>query len=184
MALYRKQIEQITWDEIETFCQQGIAEGAYLDYKADFPENLYKTIAAMANTFGGIVIIGVGEDKDNKPVVPLTGIEFKKGLSERVMNIILTNITPPVFPEIQPCPSADGEKALVLIRIPQSHQGPHAVMKNTKVYLRTGNRNNPEELADIDRILWLVDHRRKSEQLRERLLVKANDRFKSLCPSK
>ncbi len=178
--LYRKQIDQITWDDVETFCQQGIAEGAYLDYKANFPDNLANTIAAMANTLGGIILIGVKEDKENKPVVPVQGIPFEKGLSERVMNIILTNITPPVFPEIQ-VTDVKEQKTIVLIRIAQSHQSPHAIADNTRVYLRTGNRNNPEALATVDEIGWLSDHRAKSEELRERLYLKANERFKSLC---
>ena len=38
----------------------------YLDYKRDFPRKLEKTISAMANTFGGIVLIGVEEDDQSK----------------------------------------------------------------------------------------------------------------------
>src|SRR6266849_6417511 len=102
--LYVKPADQITWNDIESFCQQGLPEGAYLDYKEDFPKNLEKTIAAMANTLGGIILIGVEEDKQTtKPILPLKGIEFQRGLEERIMSIILTNITPPIFPEVVVC---------------------------------------------------------------------------------
>jgi len=175
--LYIKPINDITWDDVETFCQQKIPENAYLDYKQDFPSHLEKTIAAMANTLGRIILIGVAEDKENKPIVPVKGIDFKKGLSERVMSIILTNITPPVFPEIAvPC-NKKRDKALLVVRIPQSHQPPHAIAENTDVCLRTGNRNNPEKIARIDEIEWLQDHREKSEDLREYLYSRANNRF-------
>ena len=175
--LYIKPINDITWDDVKTFCQQNIPENAYLDYKQDFPSHLEKTIAAMANTLGGIILIGVAEDKENKPIVPVKGIDFKKGLSERVMSIILTNIIPPVFPEIAvPC-NKKGDKALLVVRIPQSHQPPHAIAENTEVYLRTGNRNKPEKIASINEIEWLRDHRKKSEDLREYLYSRANNRF-------
>jgi predicted HTH transcriptional regulator len=164
--LYIKPINDITWDDVETFCLQKIPENAYLDYKRDFPTHLEKIIAAMANTLGGIILIGVAEDKENKPIVPVKGVDFKKGLSERVMNIILTNITPPVFPEIAvPC-NKRGDKALLVVRIPQSHQTPHAIAENTEVYIRTGNRNKPERIASINEIEWLRDHRKKIRRLK------------------
>jgi len=177
--LYIKPIETITWNNIEEFADQRIQEGANLDYKADFPKELQKTIAAMANTLGGIIIIGIAEDDENRPVIPINGISFQRGLSERVMNIILSNITPPVFPEINVCPNEEKSQALIIIRIPQSHQTPHAISGNTKVYLRTGNRNKPENLAQIDEIEWLKDHRGKSVTLKENLYSRADDRFSS-----
>ena len=91
--LYNKPINQITWDDVDQFCKQGIEENAYLDYKKDFPNDLEKTMSAMANTLGGIILIGVEEDINNKSKLPIQGIVFQKGLSERVLNIILSIIT-------------------------------------------------------------------------------------------
>ena len=72
--IYTKQINEIEWNDVESFCDQQISEGAFLDYKLDFPQNLEKTIAAMANTFGGVIIIGIDESDENKPIVPISGI--------------------------------------------------------------------------------------------------------------
>ena len=85
------------------------------------------------------------------------------GTQTRIMNIILSNITPPVFPEIAVCQNDDGSKAIIVIRIPQSHQTPHAIMNNTQVYVRTGNINNHEEIIGIDRLVWLFENRKKRE---------------------
>lgn len=178
--LYTTAINDISWQEVVDFCEQKIPEGGYLDYKEDFPSTLEKTISALANTLGGIILIGVEEDDENKPVLPIKGINFHRGLSERVMNIILSNITPPLFPEIQICCNQDKKKAMVVIRVAQSHFAPHAISRNSKVYLRTGNRNKPEELAQIDDILWLTEKRRKSEKLRERLYSQAEEHFNNL----
>lgn len=81
--IYTSTIDQITWDDIVEFCQQGRTEDAYLDYKRDFPSDLANTISAMANTMGGIIIIGVQEDAESKPALPVTGIDFTRGLEER-----------------------------------------------------------------------------------------------------
>ena len=179
--IYMKSIDKIVWEDIKEFCQQRRAEDSYLDYKREFPKHLEKTIAAMGNTLGGIILIGVDEDSENKPKIPICGIIFQRGLSERVMNIILSNISPPFFPEIKVSKSPDGKRAVVLVRVPQSHMAPHAITKNTEVYLRTGNRNKPEALAKIDEIEWLKDLRKKSEDLRETLYGMADSRFSVLC---
>lgn len=174
--IYAAPINQITWDDISTFCKQQKPEDSYLDYKNDFPDRLEATIAAMANTIGGVILIGVEEKKDNKPKLPIAGISYDRGLQERVTNIILSNIMPPVFPEIQVAPDASGDRAIVIIRIHQSEQAPHAIANNTRVYLRTGNRNKPEDLARIDDIEWLKNRRQKSEYLRESLFSRSKDR--------
>lgn len=178
--IYKKQIEDIGWQDIIEFCEQQLPESAYLDYKEDFPTNLHKTIAAFANTLGGIILIGVEEDDQNKPVLPLKGIRFQRGLSERVTNIILSNITPPLFPEIQICLNSDQSQAIVLLRVHPSENPPHAISDNAQVYLRTANRNKPESLADLDQIQWLLNKRRKPEQLREQIYGEADIRFRRL----
>jgi len=180
MSLLTKPINDVTWDDVEGFCEQRTPEGDVLDYKEDFPNNLEKTLAAMANTLGGIVLIGVKEDTENRPVIPIKGIDFKKGLSERVINIILSNITPPFIPDVTVVSDATKKRAVVVVRIAQSHQTPHAISGNTQVYLRTGNRNKPEELASIDHLEWLMDGRKKAELFRDRLYKQAETRLKAL----
>jgi hypothetical protein len=58
---------------------------------------------------------------------------------------------------------------------------PHAIKKNTKVYIRTDTSNEPEELATVDRILWLIDRRKKSSELKNAFYQKAEERFHLLC---
>ena len=182
--IYTKNIEQISWNDVTDFCNQKIPEGSTLDYKKDFPNNLQKTIAAFGNTLGGIIIIGIDEDDHNKPKPPFEGIEFKRGLSERVMNIILTNITPPIFPEIKICSNESDTRAFVIIRIAQSHQSPHAINNNANVYIRTANRNSFEELATIDKIFWLKEKRENSLSLRNELIENADSRFFRIASTK
>lgn len=180
MHLYSKAISSISWADIERFCEQGTTENTYLEYKRDFPSDLAKTIAAMANTFGGIILIGVDETDMGAPKLPLNGIDAQRGLEERVLNIILDNMTPPAIPEIATCVNDASTRAIVLIRVPQSEHAPHALHRNSTVYVRTGKRNKPEDFADLERIDWLRGQRKKANDLREWLFSRACMRFREM----
>ena len=180
MHLYSKEISSIVWADIEQFCQQGIEESTFLDFKVDFPKDLAKTIAAMANTFGGLVLIGVDETDTGAARLPLVGIAMQRGLEERVLNTILDSMSPPVIPEIFTCLSPAGDKAIVVIRVQQSEYAPHALHHNSSIYIRTGKRNKPEDLADLERIDWLRDRRKKAEDLREWIFERACMRFRAM----
>lgn len=171
--IYTTPIDQINWAAVEAFCAQGVVEGTYLDYKIDFPNDLARTIAAMANTLGGIIIIGVDEQADGKPVLPIAGVALQPGVAEKVTNTVLDSLTPPVFPEVAVCPDGSGTRAVVVIRIPQSPESPHAIRSNTRVYLRTGNRSKPEDLATLEQIGWLQGRRAKAVDLREHIFGEA-----------
>jgi len=173
--LFNKDITKITFEDVVTFCEERIKESVNLDYKKDFPPNLEKTIAAFANTTGGLIIIGV-EDQDGRPKLPVEGLPYTKGLSEKVTSIILDNIYPPVFPEIQVCEPCNN-KTFVIIRVPQSDATPHYIAHKTEVYIRTNDINHPEALATADRIEWLINKRKKSEELRGILYSKASKRY-------
>lgn len=179
MHLYSKKIEDISWQDVEDFCSQKVTENSYLDYKADFPEKLDRTIAAMANTNGGVILLGVAEDGQSKPKTPISGIELNGAIEDRVTNIIVGNVSPPIIPEIAVCQSEDSDRAVVLIRVHPSEQTPHVTHNNTRVYVRTGNRNNPEELADVSRIDWLKDKRREAVKFRDWLFFRASTRFRA-----
>lgn len=179
--LYQKQIDQITWDDIVAFCVEGIPENTTLDYKVEFPNDLSKLISAFANTLGGIILIGIQEDLYNKPVSPISGIKFVDGLSEKVTNISVSNITPPIIPEVQICPNEDGSKAIIVIRVHQSHETPHAITNNTRVYVRVNDTTNPIKQADLTQVSWLENKRNKSVGLRERLVQRADKRFNDCC---
>ena len=174
--IYSKSGETLNWEDIKGFCQKRSPENTILEYKEDYPSHLEKVIAAMANTFGGVILIGIQEDDEGKPILPLKGIPFGRGHEERVTNIVLDNITPPVLPETIPIRDASGDRVIIVIRVPQSDQAPHAVVDNTRVYVRTGVRNNPETLATIERIGWLQDQRRKSVDLRDWLYDRTDQR--------
>jgi predicted HTH transcriptional regulator len=87
MLLWTMPIEEIEFRHIDEFLNMKLLENNRLDYKAAMPSELNKAIAAFANTFGGLLIIGVDEDKNtNEPIWPPTKTnhlqDFLPGLRE------------------------------------------------------------------------------------------------------
>ncbi len=177
MSLFRQSFESLQWTDVVEFCNQREAEGATLDYKQEIPRDIEKTVAAMANTLGGIIIVGVAEDDEAKPVLPATGMTMRRGLVEQITSKCVDNINPPVVPEAHLVRNDAGDMVFVVLRIAQSREAPHAINNNTRVYIRTGRQNSQDELASLERILWLLDRRKQSEAFGEWLFVRASERY-------
>ncbi len=172
----------ITKVDLDQFCELGISERSYVDYKKEFPRHLERTIASFANTNGGIVLIGVDADAENKPVCPVAGIEFQIGLEERVFQICASSIYPPLIPTVWLVRFEDPslippDRACIVIRVPESEAAAHAVEGRREIYVRTGNINSPVEKASVDEIRSLFNRRREAAELRESLTARSRERF-------
>ncbi|MBX9687190.1 MAG: ATP-binding protein [Candidatus Obscuribacterales bacterium] len=177
--MIHKEIDLIEFADIVEFCKKGKGEGTLLDYKREIPktETLAKTIAAMANTHGGTIIVGVKDDGDY-PEPPFDGVDYSDHLRQQITDIYVQHISPPVFCEVKVARSTDGSKCFIFIRVPQSISTPHAVNR-THIYIRTGQKSNPEDLAAPERLSWLYSHRKQSEELRSELVGIARDHYDS-----
>ena len=181
MSIYVKPINEIEFEDVKAFCDEQIEENRRLEYKMAFSskdekKQIAKEISAFANTHGGIILVGVGE-KDRKPKLPIDGIDYVKGLNEKVTSIALKNIYPPVFPETKVCRFGDNhEKAVVVIRVQESDETPHTVEYTKGIYVRVDSQNEPQR-ARYEEIEWLINRREKAVENRERLLRRVEERF-------
>ncbi len=188
--IFSKPITDLDIDDIKAFCLECIKEGFTIDYKQDFSKDLAKTISAFANTWGGVILIGVEEERiTGKPIIDANtgspkGIPLKKGLYDRVVSIILGNIHPPLFPEIGVIPFENNTKAVIVVRIPESDKAPHTIDHRRSVYVKTDSISEPVERAEIEQIEWLQDRRKKSEELRQSLCKAAKERLENIYEDK
>lgn len=143
-----------------------------MDYKEDFPGNLEKTICAFANTYGGVVVVGV-KDSDGYPVPDSVGIDYKDGFVERVTQICVANIYPPLIPEVQV--ATQDRKSFVVIRVPPSKEAPYTV-RHKYPYVRTGSVSTPEDFATFERLEWLGKQRENMRILRNDILQEIRQR--------
>lgn len=169
-------LQEIAFSHVEEFCQTW-AEGVRVEYKRDLTQ-IPKIISSFANTFGGIWVIGVETDRrTNMPILPIQGIPEKVGLEEQITQACWLGMHPPVTPTIRvlPVPTNPG-RIVVVVKVSESIDAPHAIENTTRVYIRTNSNTEPIELADIDRIDYLLKRRREPEERREQMLAAAAKR--------
>ncbi len=180
--LFNKPVHELTFKDVVEFCKRGIPENKQLDYKYMLPKNhekFAKTIASFANAMGGTIIIGVQDDKNDKPAPPFLGIAYHEKVRNSIEDIIKTNIDPVVFVDVNICLNKRGDRMFVVIDIPQSNLTPHLVGKLKRAYIRTGQSSRPEVIVHPDKLPWLLDHRQKSDRLRHILHDKAESHFEN-----
>ena len=181
MSIFLKPINEIEFKDVEAFCNEQVEENHRVEYKKTFSskdekKQIAKEISSFANTRGGIILVGIGE-KDRKPKLPIEGIDYVEGFNEKVTSIALKNIYPPVFPETKVCKFGYNlEKAVVVIRVQESDETPHTVERTTGIYVRVDSQNEPQR-ARYEEIEWLMNRRKKAVENRERLLMRAEERF-------
>jgi predicted HTH transcriptional regulator len=115
------------------------SEGAQIEFKrtAPAPLKMAKEMAAMANTLGGNILIGVD---DGGAVV---GIDDAQEEKELIMKAGRNHCVPPIEPEIKEI-FIIGKTVLWVVITPGTER--HAVLDqqgNTRVYVRVADKNLP-----------------------------------------
>lgn len=175
VSLFSAPLEQITADDVTAFLDEDVEEGLRLDYKEvdrnlrGVPDSIVKEVVAFANTYGGLIIVGVGVDKRTNRPTTRDGVALlaKSGLEEQVTSLCYSGIVPPVVPDIRVCPfkAADGsDRVFVILRV-QPSTTVHATRDNA-VLVRAGSecRN-----ADLRTLRVLFEREQQREQVAERL---------------
>lgn len=140
-------------------------ESKELDYKETIVlENqkerleLAKDVSSFANERGGVLLYGVPEAVENGVPIPADiescGIEVAAGLPEKVENILLDVIEPPLpelFIKIL-TPSELGGKSLLMIYHPESYCKPHMVekYKDGHYYRRQNYRSSMMDEKEVE----------------------------------
>lgn len=175
------------------------------DFDLDFKGTLYGRsdsekrdlagdVAAMANTAGGVVILGVVDDEQDR-AVDAPGVDISGGETRRMLQIIASGVSPMPHVEILTVPltedaPADGddprdgeatERGYYVITIPRSRKAPHAVLvdKGLRYPRRNGSTTYYLSEAEVeaayrDRITGLDEQWRRlgtiEDEARERII--------------
>ncbi|MBP5064994.1 ATP-binding protein [Pseudomonas chlororaphis] len=136
-----------------------VTEGWYVEYKQEVPksESIAKSIAAMANSYGGWIFYGVKEEsKENSVAGEFIGID--KSLADASLQKIRQAVTSAINPDCHyeakaifgPCSeiSLDGAKCIICIAVPQSIEAPHVHSRGV-IYRRIADGSEP--VAETDR---------------------------------
>lgn len=162
-------------------------EGYLLDFKRELGEKFLQTVAAFANTFGGLIILGIDEDKDGRPDNP-AGITSPGELKTDVANAISSNLVPcPPFDIAECSLPKDPNQKLCVVRVRETAEICLITKKGVKnpIYVRVGDRSEP---ADASAVRALFEKKRQVQNddselktqldnLRHRLTFNSQDGF-------
>ena len=151
--LFSSPLHSLDLRQIEQFCRNW-TEGVRVEYQRELDtRHIPKIVSSFANTVGGIWIIGVATDVENRAVFPIRGISRTTGIEERIAQSCYHNLYPPLLPNIKIIDvPGNGGQVVVVVQIPESVEAPHAIENSTKVYIRTNSTAEIIQIAEIDRI--------------------------------
>lgn len=164
--LLRTPISDITYDQLLSFLGNGEPEGIHLDYKQEInASSLKKHFAAFSNKYGGIIIIGVQEDKKTGVPINIDGIEIDAKKIEQ-LNQIASNVDP--LPNYEIKKIDNNGKGFILVKISEGGEPPYFVLNDSSVYVRTGNITKDYiESASSEELRILFSKKETSRKARE-----------------
>ena len=146
-----KEFDDINITDIEFLVDNKVAEGLLLDYKVqnysrtnNGKKELLKDITAFANSSGGDLIIGVGDDKYNQASF-ISGIETNNIAEEvnRIEQIVYSGTEPKLNSFKVKYLKLDDGKYIIIVRVEASPLFPHMIsfQKNNRFYIRKSDKN-------------------------------------------
>lgn len=169
--MFTGDLERKTYADLNAFLAEGLSEGTRLDYKREMPDRIERTISAMANSEGGLIVIGVDEERATRtPKLPPDGIALA-GQAERIQSKAYQAIHEPITAlEFGTFLLPDGEHGVLVVRVHPSERAPHAVDQRRTVLRRVGAQamkegDDLDDRMDVDRMGWLFERRTRNQQL-------------------
>ena len=181
--LYTDELRRITGNElyqaildltrIDRPPEERPREGYLLDFKEDLSDRFLRSVASFANTFGGLLIVGISE-QDGRPET-VVGVTTTGELKTRVASMIASNLFPcPPF-EIAECdiPKDSGGRKLCVVRVRETDEVCLLAKKGEKnpVYVRIEDQSPP---ADASQMRSLLTRKSRSESLAADLATRVN----------
>lgn len=164
-----KDIEKITWVDIQNLLAIGRTEGDTIEFKSSFKggsdflalsdgqkdkaiEVLAKEVIAFLNSQGGDLVIGIEESANEfakaESICKVQNIDV---MPDRLSQSLSARIEPfQALLSITQVKESDGETAGVLvIRAPASLRAPHRSIKSKECYVRRGRESVPMPMDEI-----------------------------------
>jgi hypothetical protein len=142
MSLFSCAFSDVTYERVQELVQQGMPESLTLEYKQQYTDKIPTSIAAMANTYGGIVLVGVAEGGANR----LVGVP--EDTITRIVNAC-HGLEPPWQPEIVPVQLPSRPDSFILVVRIDSAQAPRPLLQRGAAPIRLHGRNS---VADRSRL--------------------------------
>ncbi|MFF7415305.1 AlbA family DNA-binding domain-containing protein [Streptomyces lydicus] len=126
-------------------------ESLTLEFKREYSKSLVTTIAAMANTYGGMILVGIN-DKVEPGTERVVGVDAQDTI-DKIASGCREKFDPPWEPAFIPVPFDDGTgRSVVVVRV-DANVAPRPLLIDLKAPVRLSGQNST---ADRDRLLKLA----------------------------
>jgi Putative DNA-binding domain len=148
MSLFACSPADVTLERVRELVGQDLPESLTLEYKEKYSPSLVKSVAAMANSYGGLILVGV---TDQPGPGRLAGVPEQALV--QIVNACHEQLEPPWQPEIVPVPltAEAGGRYILVIRIDPA-RAPRPLLISGAAPVRLQGRN---ATADRSRLAQL-----------------------------
>lgn len=160
--LFSDDLSNLKLQDLEDFLglhleeRQRPIEGPQLDFKVDLPNDLGDSVAALANTYGGLLFIGVRSEKKKHNIpVAIVGVDLKGGDSKaRITDRVLSTVHPRPDFDVKPVP-VGSSKSVIVIRVREGNYPPYQYTQGSTVRIpvRIQDTNRQATVREIEDLL-------------------------------
>ena len=182
MDIISKPLASFSFDNIVAFAKENNQEGVQLDYKEELPDKkkLSQLVAAFANTRGGVIVVGVKENRENGRPAKWEGI--RDDHHDEFVAQVIGNISPLPSYEFHKTDDKDG-KVFVLIRVFEGNQTPYYPHNDSNIWIRTGSIKKSVEIALPEHAELLFKKTDRAENGRHQNIILANKNYEAFLQS-
>src|SRR6266851_2620965 len=177
-ALLGTPLDDLQYQHLEALVTNHVSEALDLDFKATLYGNADKDrralatdVAALANTAGGLLVLGIEEDRQARAVAA-PGVAVSDDEVRRVLQVVGSLVVPlPVFDPLPvPKPGEPG-RGFLAVAVPRSPLAPHAVIVNQDLRFPRRNGTTTRYLSEPEVAAAyrerLADAQRQSSRIEE-----------------
>ena len=134
---------EITPDSVRRLLDQG--ENASVEFKLEDvrPESLAREFVAFANTQGGVLLLGVSDDRQ------CVGLSDPERQEERLCNIARQNVVPPI--DIRTYRVTVDGRVLLWVEVPKGRERPYQTQQ-AQYLIRVGSTNRVASQGELMRL--------------------------------
>ncbi|WUH90441.1 ATP-binding protein [Streptomyces sp. NBC_00433] len=174
-TLFGGPLDQIPYAQLAALVGNADAcEDEDLDYKASHYEaekkaELAKDVAALANTSGGVLVLGLADDRKSRIPSAVVPVELTDTRLRQIRSIVASNVRPAPRIELIAKENAPGSnEGILLIAVPRSLDAPHAIVEHNQDHRLAYPRRDGDTTRWLSETEVATAYRRRFQQLAER----------------
>jgi hypothetical protein len=169
----------LTPNDLQLLITRSVSEGYFVEYKSQMltNEKIAKSIAALANTYGGWYFVGVDADRTHNVATNISGFSLATCADPiaTVRDISKSRISPtPVFyPQVV---NITNNLVVLVIYVPEEQDTPF-ITSDGKIYRRVADSSDPMPEKDRYAVDRLYDRQRQHAKQFERFFHNSPTRY-------